>query len=140
MSATAADLQGQPQEVDTTDKNLIWVKVHPKQGAKVGVWEVNDRHPKNPDLNDEREIYVAGQEQEPQQVARTAKVMTAIKDDAIMQVDAPTGGRKAKAKAAEADKPEGNVGTGAPPTGGNSAQTSNQTPGTGSTNPGNGEG
>lgn len=134
---SAAELQEQPQEVDTTDKNLIYVKVHPKQGDKVGVWEVNDRHPKNAELDNSREIYVAGQGQEPQQVARTARVMQALKDDAIMQVDAPKG--KAKAKA-EADKPEPNVGTGAPPTGGGSAQTSTQTPSTASTNPGNGEG
>ncbi len=137
-SPTAAELAGQPQEVDTTDKNLIWVKVHPKQGAKVGVWEVNDRHPKNEDLNDEREIYVAGQDQEPQQVARTSKVMTAIKDDAIMIVDAPAGGKKSKAKP-KAEEPT--LGTGAPPTGGGSTQTSNQTPSPASpANPGNGEG
>lgn len=138
---SAAELQGQPGAPDTTDKNLIWVKVTEKQGTRVGVWEVNDRHPKNPDLNDEREIYVAGQDQEPQQVARTTKVQMALKDEAIMQVDAPSGGRKAKAKAsADADKPEPNTGTGAPPTGGSPAQTSTQTPSTASTSPGNGEG
>ena len=139
MSATGVqdqEQEEQPQEVDTTDRNLIWVKVNPKQGDKVGVWEVNDRHPKNPDLNDEREIYVAGQKQKPQQVARTAKVMTAIKDDAIMLVDAPKGAAKGEAK-----KPAPNTGTGAPPTGGGSSLTSNQNPAPASpSNPGNGEG
>lgn len=64
-------------------EQTIWVKASEKQGERVAIWEVNDRHPKN-DAG-EREIYVAGQDQKPQEVAPTARVLDALAKGVLVQ-------------------------------------------------------
>lgn len=96
-------------------ENYIYVKAHPKMGEQVGLWETNDRHPKNP--AGEREVFVAGQEQEPQQVAQTAKVLEALRQERLIQVTkgggeaknpiaTPPGGETTNPLAPDANAPE----------------------------------
>lgn len=72
-------------------ENVIYVKAHPSVGEKVALWEQNDRHPKN--AAGERECFVAGQDQEPQPVAATAKVLEALRQERLIQTT--KGGKEA---------------------------------------------
>lgn len=83
---------------------MIWVKAHPKSGDRVAIWEVDDRHPKN--SAGEPEIFVAGQDQEPQEVFETAQVQQRIKDERLIKVDAPAAPAKKGAKPAAGPSPE----------------------------------
>ncbi len=66
---------------------MIWVKAHPKSGEKVALWEVDDRHPAN--AAGEHEVFIAGQDQEAQEVFETTLVLDRIKGERLVKVDAP---------------------------------------------------
>ena len=73
----------QPVEVETT-----YVKTAPSEGDRVGLAEKDPAHPKTDAFPDGGECYVAGQDQEPQQVAKTAGVLDALAKKRIVEVSA----------------------------------------------------
>lgn len=82
-----------------------WVKTHPDEGERVGLSEKNPAHPKSEQFPQGGEVYVAGQEQPPQQVAKTATVLEALAAKRLIEVPAPS--RSAPASGSASAPPEG---------------------------------
>jgi len=66
-----------------------WVKTHPDEGERVGLAERDPAHPKSADFPDGGEVYVAGQAQAPQLVAKTVGVLAALAAKRLVEVAAP---------------------------------------------------
>jgi hypothetical protein len=66
--------------------DTIFVKTHPNEGERVGLAEKHPDHPKTDAFPQGGEIYVAGQDQEPQEVARTASVLEALAAKRLIEV------------------------------------------------------
>lgn len=92
-------MSDQQAEVETT-----YVKTHPDEGDRVGLAERDPAHPKTDDFPEGGECYVAGQDQEPQLVAKTAGVMQALARKRLVEVSAP---RRRAAAPAETPASEG---------------------------------
>ena len=66
---------------------MVWLKAHPNQGDRTGIWE---RHPDHPKLNEGDEfgeIFVAGQDSEPVKAAETPAVLDALKEDRVIRLE-----------------------------------------------------
>lgn len=106
---------------EQTDVERVLVKTHPDEGERVGLAERDPLHPVTDDFPQGGEIYVAGQGQEPQLVARTAGVLDALAKKRLIEVAGPparrsesfgagsarTTGSAAHAAAPEPDRPAG---------------------------------
>lgn len=101
----------QPVEVETT-----YVKTAPSEGERVGLAEKDPAHPKTDAFPDGGECYVAGQDQEPQQVAKTAGVLDALAKKRIVEVSAAERRRASATEAAPAPSTAEGTSTPPPPT------------------------
>jgi hypothetical protein len=83
----------------------IWVEAGPEVGDRVAFRELSDSHPKRVETDKTGEAFVhAGNS--PQQIGRTGRALQAIGKGLLVEVDAPSDGKKgksAKGKSTPAD-------------------------------------
>lgn len=77
--------------------DTIWVKSG-RDDNKVALWEINPQHPA--DDYGQHEIYVAGKDSAPVEVATTPRVNQLVRDGELVEVSAPADAKAAPAKTA----------------------------------------